>query len=247
MRLTTRVQPLPADHFQGPITAWLPIRNSSPRKSNQAGKAQPSRSPCWILLRPDPQAQDDRLGLAAVDPEGPAEPRRAVPVLVLSNRTKCGPTSPPSASSTASRALYHPSGRPILVRVGFHVVERRGTRDARSGNPGRQAGPPARPQVPATTISDPHYPRIGLTRRPHHDSSPDVRDSRPGLLAILDSANGCPTNDIRSWVLGSFLLAIPGLGPGLGRLPLSPAGHRNEQRRLELPAGQSCRRASRQR
>ena len=64
----------------------------------------------------DPEAEADRFGLAAVDAEGAAEPRRPAGLGASRTGGSAGPpTLPPSVIHLASRALYQPSGTPSLL------------------------------------------------------------------------------------------------------------------------------------
>ena len=108
-----------------------------------------------------------------------------------------------------------------------------GARAARQRILGEAGGRPC-PQVPATTISTPSHPRDLSTRRPHHDSSPASGPAAPDGRRSRTVGTAAPQR-LRSWVLGGSLLRLLGLGPGFGRFPLGPAGHRHEQGRLERP------------
>ena len=89
--------------------------------------SSPSRSPTDDLVEADPEADDDRLGLAAVDAEGPAQPRGPARLADLEPEEVRADRAPLGDQLDVA-GVVPAVGDAVLVRVGLEVVDRGGRR-----------------------------------------------------------------------------------------------------------------------
>ncbi len=122
MRFARCIQRGPNDRVHGPISPRLRARSSSPRKSIKQARLLAEPLALRDLVEADPQADDDRLGRAAVDAEGAAQPRGAARLARLEPEVVRA-DDPPLVDELDVAGVVPAVGDAVAVGVNLEVLQ----------------------------------------------------------------------------------------------------------------------------